>query len=132
MKVTILKPVEVDIDRVRVLLPVRYGTEDIPADFPLRKGDTWSAEINMDDGSIIGWPEGKAGELYMKVVDEGAYWLLDAAGNAIYGIADYVPHAFIPGEYGDYVHLIINDEGRVTNWKPNKADIQTLIEDYKP
>lgn len=124
MKALIPTTKEVEITHVLVTLPVRYGEEDIPNDFPLRQGKKWEAKIEIDTGKILGWPEGQAGEIeYMKVCDEGSYALLDAAGNVVLSIEqNYVPHGLIPGEYGDYVSLKINEQGIITNW-PKRPDI---------
>ena len=117
MKTTVKIEKEVDIKTLLVQVPVRYGTEDIPSDFPLRIGDVWTARIGVDDGIIDSWPQGQSGRLQMKVCDEGVYKLLDEKGEEIAAIyQDYVPHGIISGEYGDYIDLIIDDSGRVTNW----------------
>ena len=118
---------EVDIKWVQMDLAVRYDDEDIPYDFPLRKGDLWSAKVEIDTGKIEGWPQGKTGEMYMKVCDEGSYWLMDADGNVIDAIErDYVPNSLIPGEYGDYVELNIDENGIITNWLKHPS-----LEDFR-
>lgn len=124
MKALIPTTKEVEITHVLVTLPVRYEEEDIPNDFPLRQGKKWEAKIEIDTGKILGWPEGQAGEIEcMKVCDEGSYALLDASGAVVLSIEqNYVPHGVIPGEYGDYVSLKINEQGVVTNW-PRRPDI---------
>jgi len=124
MKALIPTIQEVEITHVLVTLPVRYEEEDIPNDFPLRQGKKWEAKIEIDTGKILGWPEGQAGEIeYMKVCDEGSYALLDASGNVVLSIEqNYVPHGVIPGKYGDYVTLKINEHGVITNW-PKRPDI---------
>jgi hypothetical protein len=38
---------EVNITEVLVKLNIRYGEEDIPNDFPMRNGDTWSYNISQ-------------------------------------------------------------------------------------
>lgn len=119
MKVTIKKPVEMEVKLVSVVLPVRYGEEDIPKDFPHRKGDVWSALIDIDNGVIIDWEGKEDCRLQMKVCDGGEYTLL---GPELYKIAtrqDYVPNDLIPGEYGDYVDLKISKDGVITNWPRN-------------
>lgn len=117
MKATIKIEKEVEITHVRVEVAVRYDEEDIPNDFPLRIGDAWKATINIDNGQISDWPVGKTGDMYMKVCDEGSYYLLDTEGNTILSIEnDYVPNGLIPGSYGDYIELKINENGIITNW----------------
>lgn len=118
MKFKVKMPVEIEIAYVRISVPVRYEEEDIPNDFPLRVGDTWSASVDMDTGKIHGWPIGKAGSLEMKVCDEGTYTLYGKDGNLMATREqDYVPHGVVPGEYGDYIKLEINADGIITNWR---------------
>jgi hypothetical protein len=119
MKTTVKIEQEIDIKYVKVHLPVRYNDEDMPYDFPLRDGDWWDALIDIDLGKIIDWPQGKTGSFYMKVCDEGSYYLLDANHKDIAKIeVDYVPNQLLPprNEYGDYVNLKIDETGIITNW----------------
>jgi hypothetical protein len=124
MKFTITRPVEIDVAFIELILPIRYGTEDIPEDFPLRKGDVWQAVINIDTGTIEGWPQSETGsrELHMKVVDSGRYTLMDRNRKEIAKLDDYVPD-IIPGRYGDYVELDIGPGGKISNWKPKNESI---------
>ena len=117
MKTIIKIEKEVDIKTVLVQVPIRYGTDDIPEDFPMRNGNIWIANIGVDDGIIDSWPKGQSGRLQMKVCDTGTYILLDEKGEEVSAIRqDYVPNRLITGEYGDYIDLIIDENGRVTNW----------------
>lgn len=118
MKARIKIEKEVDIKMVKIDVAVRYGDEDMRNDFPLRKGDMWSAIIDIDKKKILDWPQGIQGNFYMKICDEGSYFLLDAEGNTVASIEnDYVPNSLLPGEYGDYLALDIDEEGIITNWK---------------
>jgi hypothetical protein len=107
---------EVEFDAIRCALHVRHGEEVIPNDFPLRNGDMWNATIDIATGKIRDWPSGmKMQAVYMKVVDEGCYYLL--AGDKIIAALDqeYVPGC-IPGEYGDYVDFKIAPDGTIDRW----------------
>ena len=131
MKTVIKVEKEVSIKYVKMDIAVRYDDEDIPYDFPLRNGDMWSAIVDVDKGIIQDWPKGKSGHLYMKVCDEGSYFLLDEDGNTIFSIeGNYVPNELIPGQYGDYVDLHIDENGIIMNWysKPNFEDF--IVEEY--
>lgn len=124
MKVTVKKPVEIDIAYVLLVLAINYGDEEIPNDFPLREGDTWKAKVNIDTGVIQDWPAGKEADVHITVKDSGSYSLLDSAGKELALIdGGYVPHGVVPGSYGDTVEIKINAEGRITNWPklPNVA-----------
>ena len=123
MKNTINKPTEVEITHVKISVHVRYDEEQIPKNFPLRRGDIWEALVNIDTGVISGWPQGKPAEMHLKVCDGGTYTLLSPSGEVLAAIEnDYVPNALIPGEYGNYIHLIIDATGKITNW-PGKPDV---------
>lgn len=116
MKITVLKPVEIEVKSVLIQIPIRYGTEDIPNDFPLRRGDVWEATVDIDTGKIEKWPLGESGQLLTKVCDGGSYTLLDAKGAEVGRVADYVPHGLIPGQFGDYIELRISKNGTIVNW----------------
>lgn len=131
MKLTVRRPVEVEIVGVLIEVPVRYDEEDIPNDFPLRRGDMWTAAVDIDTGKVHDWPPGRTGNLHMKVVDEGSYTLMAADGTTVAKIEqDYVPNSLIPGSYGDYIELDIDENGIITNWpKPDRLDVSDFFSD---
>lgn len=124
------------IKYMRLILPIRYGEEDIPEEFPWREGDilditydTKTGKIynpenkKITTGYIINWnketkrvPKDKLEhqgifELNdLKVVDEGTYYLLDEYFNILYSLEEeYVPDSYsVDGEYGDYINLHID------------------------
>ena len=151
MKVTIQVPKEIEVTHILIDVPVEYGDEDIPYDFPLRvKGpqldrttalgkrlgdDRWVAEVNIDTGKIAGWPaDAGPRELYMKVNDAGIYTLRtitkDGDSPSVIGSVkrehEYVPHGVVPGEDGDYIILRIAADGTITNW-PKKPDLSAFF-----
>jgi hypothetical protein len=121
MKITVIRPVEIDVAFIEMTLPIRYGEEDMPNDFPLRTGDVWQAVVDISTGIIIGWPIGTTGEFNLKVDDDGVYLLIDADGNEIARREDYVPDV-ISRDFANNVHLIIDANGVITNW-PKEKDI---------
>lgn len=132
MKITVMAPKEITVTHVKICLPVRYGEEDIPNDFPMRTGDIWQATVEIDTGRIIDWPINprfQDCDLYMKVCDEGSYTLYSHFGDhwdKVTSIeSDYVPHGLIPGKYGDYVDLQIRS-GVIQNW-PKKPDVSAFF-----
>lgn len=127
MKTTVSIPTEIDIKTVGIEVAVRYEEEDIPNDFPLRDGDMWRAMVDIDTGKIRDWPQGKSGDLYMKVCDEGSYALYAEDGRELAILdGDYVPHGVVPGEYGDYIDLKIDETGAIKNW-PKKFDFSAFF-----
>jgi hypothetical protein len=70
-------------------------------------------------------------DMYLKLRDEMAFLLKDSDGETVLDYEGYVPNSIIPGEFGDYMHLVIDIEtGQITNWKkPTAKDVQDLIEE---
>ncbi|MBB04100.1 MAG: hypothetical protein CML03_01010 [Pseudooceanicola sp.] len=119
---------EYDIEKLVINVSPRHigdgDDDDMPTDFPgLDDGKAnWLATIDVETGRILGWPEGDARELHIKVCDTGTYTLYDASGESVASIVDnYVPNNLIPGEYGDYIILSINGDGVITNWPKNPS-----------
>ena len=144
MKITIQVPKEIEVTHIRIDVPVEYGEEDIPNDFPLRvklpqthprlTADRWVATVNIDTGKIEDWPvDAGARELYMKVNDAGIYTLRtitkDNSPSVVGSVKrehEYVPHGVVPGDDGDYIHLKIAADGTITNW-PKKPDVSAFF-----
>ena len=118
MRATVSRTIreDVEITKLRISVAVRYDTEDMPRDFYGRTGDTWTVDLDVDSGKIVGW-QGPAWRLHMKVVDTGTYQLYSRDGELLWEtLADYVPD-FMPGpHYGDYLILDIRADGTVANW----------------
>lgn len=128
MKATVTLQKEVDIVLVGIEVAVRYGDEDMPYDFPFRKGEMWEVVVDMDSGKILDWPEGVEHELHMKVCDCGIYRLMDADRRVIGSIEqNYVPHGVVPGDYGDYIILDIKGDGTIANW-PKSPDVSAFFQ----
>jgi hypothetical protein len=101
-----------EADAIRCVLPVLYGEEDIPRDFPGRVGDVLTITLDLDTGRVRDWPSDQAADLYMKVDDAGSYFLL--AGEEVVAriVENYVPHC-IPEEWSDYFTPRIAHDGVV-------------------
>lgn len=120
MKIKIPKIIEEDIARLRIDAAVNYGDEEIPENFPGRRGDSWTAVIDIDTGKIEGWPQGRAEKMHLTVKDCGSYILFNRAGFVVAErLNNYVPHGVVPGKYGDVIELDIAEDGTVKNWTRN-------------
>ena len=124
MKATITKTVEVEVSFIRLAVAVRYDDEDMPYDFPFRKNDIWDVTVDIETGRIVNWPGWPGGhKLYMKVCDQGTYWLLAPDKSVVVVREDnYVPNKVIPWEYGDYIKMDIAEDGKIQNW-PKRPDL---------
>lgn len=127
MKAIVKIEKEVEIKTVIINIAPRYigdsGDDDMPTDFPLLNDEKseWTAHVDIDTGVIKDWPQGDSREMHVKVCDAGTYTLLDTFGNSVAVRDGYVPNDLVPGSYGDYVELSINEEGVITNWPKNPS-----------
>ncbi|THA09436.1 hypothetical protein [Rodentibacter pneumotropicus] len=118
---------QVNAKYLKIDIPIRYGDEDMPYDFPLRENDNWVATVDLDTSKIENWPQGKSGSFCTKVCDEGTYSLLDGDKEVIAKIdQNYVPNDVVPGEYGDYIDLKIDENGIITNM-PEKLNFEVFF-----
>lgn len=116
---------EVEVTHLQVDAGVRYwedgtvnGTEDETGELiPCRNGDRWKPLIELATGKIIDWPQGTIANVHYKVCDDGIYTLLDAEGDEVKKIDDYVPE-MLNTEDGDsdYIVLMIDENGIIQNW----------------
>lgn len=132
MHITVLKKVSIEVSSVRCVVAVRYEEDDMPNDFPGRKGKQWSVIINLHNGELslvdrTPFPKDAKLDLHMKVCDCGVYTLLDHCGDEVGEVDGYVP-GFFPGQhYGDYLILEIAD-GKVQNWtKPSERKVAEVF-----
>ena len=120
MKALVKISKEIEIEKIIIDIPIRHignsDDDEVRPDFPLLNGSQWLATVMVDSGVILDWPKGEEHDVCCKVRDTGIYTLLDDAGEVVATKDCYVPNGIVPGEYGDYVHLIINAEGVISNW----------------
>ncbi|WKS98519.1 hypothetical protein NYR30_06910 [Gallibacterium salpingitidis] len=106
---------QVNVKYIKLVIPIRFGDEDIPYDFPLRDGDQWCGIIDLDTFKIENWPKNYPAKMNMKICDDGEYYLLDENRNIIGTLVnDYIPHC-VPNNYGDYIDLHIDEAGKIKN-----------------
>lgn len=137
MKATIKVEKEVDIIYCQVKAEVRYwedtevdGVEDENGNLiPCREGNLWCPLINIETGVIVNWKQGKKAKIHYKVCDAGSYYLQDENGETVLSIEDnYVPNSLIPGDYGDYIVMTVNEDGVIKEWK-SSPDISDFLEE---
>lgn len=91
--------------------------EDMPEGYPFMFGNTWRPIIDIETGQICHFPaKSEPQNLYIKVSDNGRYTLHDKNFTCLHRYEGYVPNKFIPGEFGDYIALKIDEYGNITNW----------------
>ena len=132
MKITLTVKQEVDVKTLRVAAGVRYwndatvnGVEggdddDFDPGIPLRDGDVWRIDIDVESGRILNWPDGTTASVHYKVCDQCGWDLLDSDGRVVAGEQDgYVPGTLCPGGegYGDYIIMEIGPDGTIEDWR---------------
>lgn len=146
MKVTVKKPVEVEIDKIFVKALVRHpkdayintgsGWEDedninfkMPFLFKENKQVFWKPLIDVNTGNIINWPKGISAKICYKVVDEFACDLIDSNDSLVFRYDGYVPSFMALDEegYGDYIYITIENNGHIKGWSFSEADVENII-----
>lgn len=132
MKVTVYKPVELEIHTVRIEVELH---DDVSENLPKHLfNDDGGLDllIEVDTGKVVSWQGSEPVNIYDKVCDNGVYTLFGSGGLEVGKIDNYyVPNNLIPGEYGDYIDLEISADGIVTNWpkSPNVLQFFAIIDD---
>ena len=146
MKVTINKPVDINIKTLRLNVRVRYPNdagivdtagelvwEDInnpkmPLLYNINNEWKWRPEIDVETGKIKDWPEIKACINY-KICDEFECDILDSNGLIAHFYEGYVPRFFGVNEqnYGDYIIMDIDETGQIIDWKCTEEDIVKMF-----
>jgi hypothetical protein len=131
MKAIVKIEKEVDVKYCQLNVQPRYwedatvnGVEDTDGTLlPCKSENMWKPLIDIDAGVIVNWEIGKTAKIHFKVCDEGSYYLLDEQNNVVLSIEeDYVPNKLIPGEYGDYIIMDIDENGKIDKWNPRLTD----------
>lgn len=102
------------------------GVEDKDgALIPFRSGDMWLPIIDIDTGTIVGWPAGTTAEIHYKICDAGKYKLADADRKEIGAFGGYyVPSILCPDEdgCGDYIIMNVGESGKIEGFA-NRGDV---------
>ena len=159
MKITILKPVEFEAKFLKVRAGVRYpedsefikvendrkvnyisdDEENPKMPFMEVENDKyghnkfyWTPTIDLENGVIINWPKGVKVHVFYKVCDDFECTAYDEYDNEVLHYEGYVPDFMAIEEegYGDYIDMIIDENGCICDWNITSSDIQQLMEDY--
>ena len=140
MMFLVTKPVEVNIKKLRVLIPNITSWEDWPVNnkecengvgHPLFDGeDGIEFIVDVDSGKIDNWPIGNTMETWDKGRDDGEYELYGKNNELILRKeCDYVPSVLdTKGDgYGDYIQFKVNASGTILDWNP--YNIEKMLND---
>lgn len=98
---------------------------------PFRNGERWCPVIDLDNGIVVGWPDGMTARIHYKVCDDGDYWLADAQGNRTHKYKGYyVPDSFLcHGDrgYGDYIIFNVRPDGRIDGYRKPSIDTEAWV-----
>ena len=159
MKINIIKPVEIEAKFLKVRAGVRYpeDSEFIEAENDRKvnyisddeenpkmpfmeveydkygyKKFYWTPTIDLENGVIVNWPKGVKVHVFYKVCDDFECTVYDEYDNEVLHYEGYVPDFMSIEEegYGDYIDMIIDENGCIQDWNITSSDIQSLMEDY--
>ena len=159
MKISIIKPVEIETKFLEVRAGVRYpedsefievendrkvnyindDEENPKMPFIEAENDKcghkkfyWTPTIDLENGVIINWPKGVKVHVFYKVCDDFECTVYDEYYNEVLHYEGYVPDFMAIEEegYGDYIDMIIDENGCIQDWNITSSDIQPLMEDY--
>ena len=117
MKVTVYKPVELEIHTVRIEVELHDDVSESLPNHLFNDDGELDLLIEVDTGKVVSWQGSEPVNIYDKVRDNGVYTLFGTDGLEVGKIDNYyVPNDLIPGDYGDYINLEINADGVITNW----------------
>ena len=84
----------------------------------------WRVTIDLEEGKILGWPEGVTTSGQYKVCDDGEYSLVCRDGTEIVHVESYVPDC-LGG--GDYIEISIDGEGLIEGFSFDQNDADDII-----
>jgi hypothetical protein len=121
-------PTEIDAVDINLIMPIDYGTEDLPEIFPGRLGDIWNIIIDFETRRIRNYSYPETFSICMKVRDGGLYHLLDKDDKVITSIKEYYVPDLAPGHGGDYFEATIQTNGTIESWLVDSSDIQDFLD----
>ena len=159
MKINIIKPVEIEAKFLKVKAGVRYPEDsefieaendrkvnyisddeenpkmpfmEVEYDKYGHKKFYWTPTIDLENGIIINWPKGVKVHVLYKVCDDFECTVYDEYDNEVLHYEGYVPDFMSIEEegYGDYIDMIIDENGCIQDWNITSSDIRPLMEDY--
>lgn len=129
MKVTVYKPVELEIHTVRIEVELHDDvSESLPKHLFNDDGEL-DLLIEVDTGKVVSWQGNEPVSIHDNIRNNGVYTLFDKCGGEVASLDNYyIPHDLIPGKRGEYIHLDISADGVVTNW----PDVPNVYEFFEP
>lgn len=112
------------------MIPCAVKVKDKPTSNIYSDHYRWQPIIDVETGNIVNWKKGIRAIVHYKVCDDGTYSFLDKDKKEIIGVDSYVPKVLCPnGEgYGDYIIMIIDNDGFIKGWHCSEYDLIALIE----
>lgn len=110
--------------------------DNLCKDWPMladKDKDTFSLTIDIDNGHIVDWPEGRTASFRtVKIVDTGCYELLNSVELPVRRLKGYVPNflAIEDTPCGDYLEFDVDARGYIRNWKFTDDDLKTINEKW--
>lgn len=130
MKVTVQKPVEIDVRYLRVVLPVA-GEEWVPYDathLGIHDG-VFDITIDVDAGVIRDW-QCPARIIEFTNATNGTYYLLNSKNEVVATLENSsVPNNLFPDGFGSSLYMHISEDGTIQDWFEPEFDDFTFVVD---
>jgi hypothetical protein len=90
----------------------------------------WQPTIDLENGIIINWPKGVKAHILYKVCDEFECVIYDKNDNEVLYYEGYVPDfmAIEDEGYGDYIDMVVDENGYIKDWWVTPSNIQNLVD----
>nr|DAX18964.1 MAG TPA: hypothetical protein [Caudoviricetes sp.] len=116
MKVTVYKPVELEIHTVRIEVELHDDvSENLPKHLFNDDGEL-DLLIEVDTGKVVSWQGNEPVSIHDNIRNNGVYTLFKCGDEVARLDNYYIPHDLIPGKRGEYIHIDISADGVITNW----------------
>lgn len=128
MKVTVYKPVELEIHTVRIEVELHDDVSEILPKHLFNDDGELDLLIEVDTGKVVSWQGNEPVSIHDNIRNNGVYTLLDKQGKKVARLDNYyIPHDLIPGKRGEYIHIDISEDGIVKNW-PDHPNVHEFFE----
>ena len=105
--------------KAKIKVTKEVMVQDVTMVFPSREdegnrnyGSMYFLNVCVDTGLVHNWHKNRPKKIFEKVCDAGIYELFDESDDSLARLeGEEVPHGLIPGDYGEYIELHIDENG---------------------
>lgn len=100
------------------------GVKDIQGDLIAnRKENYWIIHIDLQKGIVKNW-NGKSAIINYKITPNSKYTFYNENNVVVKEVTNYIPKALSSSKHQNTISLIINENGKIENWRNIFYDIE--------